>query len=512
MLKSNHCGELHPSHIKQEVSLSGWVHRHRDHGGLIFIDLRDHSGLVQIVFNPKENASAYSIADTIRNEYVIQVKGVVHQRPQGTENDQIPTGQIEVHASAIKLLNTSKTPPFYINDESEVEELLRLKYRYLDLRRERIHHNLVVRYQVIKFIRDFLHERNFTEIETPILTKPTPEGARDYLVPSRIHAGHFYALPQSPQQLKQMLMVAGFERYFQIARCLRDEDLRSDRQPEHTQLDLEMSFISSETDIIDLATELYYSLVSNLFPDKQVPYPFPHLTYAESLRRFGTDKPDMRYGLELINFTDVVAESELTVLNSVLANNGVARGLCLPSGSDLSRKQIDNLTQLVQDHGGKGMLSFAILGEGSLSKLTISEVRSPVKKHFTIGQLQALAERAKAKRGDMILLVAGTEKIVNTSLDSLRRELADQMDLADPNVYSFAFITEYPLFEWSTNEKRWTSSHHPFTAPYEEDLPLFESAPETVRSRSYDLVCNGWELLSGSVRIHQREVQEKIFA
>ena len=364
VLKSHRCGLLRASDIGQEVSLAGWVHRRRDHGGLIFIDLRDHDGIVQVVFNPEKAADAYAVADTVRNEYVLQVRGSVAARPKGTENQQLPSGEIEMRAGAAQVLNPAKTPPFYINEETEVEELLRLRYRYLDLRREGIHQALVLRQRVVKFIRDFLSDRGFTEIETPLLTKPTPEGARDYLVPSRIHAGHFYALPQSPQQLKQLLMVAGFERYFQIARCLRDEDLRADRQPEHTQLDLEMSFISDEEDILRLTEELYHQLVKSVFPQLEVSHPFPRIAYAESIRRFGTDKPDLRYGMELRDFTDILADTELTVLRSALANGGCARGLCVSGGAEFSRKQINELTQHAQAYGGKGLLSFALLGEG----------------------------------------------------------------------------------------------------------------------------------------------------
>lgn len=512
MLKSHRCGELRPNHVGQEVSLAGWVHRRRDHGGLIFIDLRDHNGLAQIVFSSKWNAEAYAVADSVRNEYVVRISGIVQKRPKGTENDELPTGAVEVHAETAELLNGAKTPPFYVNEETDVEELLRLRYRYLDLRRERLHGNLVLRDRVVRFIRKFLHDRDFTEIETPILTKPTPEGARDYLVPSRIHAGQFYALPQSPQQWKQILMVAGFERYFQVAHCLRDEDLRADRQPEHTQLDLEMSFISGEDDIITLAEELYYSLVTGLFPEYRVAYPFPRLTYAESMRRFGTDKPDLRYGLELIDFTDLVAESRLAVLSSPLASGGVARGLRVPGGAEFSRKQIDDLTRFVQSHGAKGLLSFVLLGQGPVSALTAEEVRSPVGKYFSSEELRAIGMRAGAERGDLILLLADKDQHVNAALDPLRRELADRMMLTNPSERAFAFVTEYPLFERMAGEEQWTSSHHPFTAPYEQDISLFNDNPGAVRSRSYDLVCNGWELLSGSVRIHSREMQEKVFA
>jgi aspartyl-tRNA synthetase len=513
MLKSHSCGELRASNEGETVSLAGWVHRRRDHGGLIFIDLRDHDGLVQTVFNPKENAEAYAVADSCRGEYVLQVKGNVARRPKGTENAALPTGEIEVRVSEAQILNPAKTPPFYITEETEVEELLRLKYRYLDLRRETMHQNIMTRHRVVKFIRDFLSEHGFTEIETPLLTAPTPEGARDYLVPSRVHAGHFYALPQSPQQFKQLLMVAGFERYFQIARCLRDEDLRADRQPEHTQLDLEMSFVSDEEDIFALTEELYYTLAQTLFPDRPVQqHPFPRMTYEESVRRFGSDKPDVRYGLELTDFSDALRDTEFAVFQQVLSTGGQVRGLCVAKGAEFSRKQTDDLTTFVQQFGAKGLVSIAFLGEGSIETLTEEDIRSPVAKYFTVEQAREMARAAEAKRGDMLLLVADKPSVANRALDGLRRELADRLQLYDPNVLAFVFLKDVPLFEWSDTENRWVSMHHPFTSPREEDLPLIDTDPGRVRSRAYDLVCNGWELFSGSIRIHRRELQEKVFA
>src|SRR6266540_2850762 len=513
MLKTHSCGELRPSHEGETVALAGWVHRRRDHGGLIFIDLRDHDGLVQTVFNPKEAADAYGVADSCRGEYVLLAKGTVARRPKGTENATLPTGEIEVRVSEARVLNAAKTPPFYITEETEVEELLRLKYRYLDLRRETMHQNIVTRHRVVKYIRDFLSERGFTEIETPLLTAPTPEGARDYLVPSRIHAGRFYALPQSPQQFKQLLMVAGFERYFQIARCLRDEDLRADRQPEHTQLDLEMSFVSDEEDIFGLTEELYYSLAQSLFPHRPIQeHPFPRITYDESVRRFGSDKPDLRYGLELVDFSEALRDTEFAVFRQVLSSGGLVRGLCAPGGAAFSRKQTDDLTTFVQQYGAKGLVSMAFLGEGSIESLAEEEVRSPVAKYFSVEHAREMAGVAGAKRGDMLLLVADKKNVANRALDALRRELADRLELYDPSVLAFAFIREYPLLEWSDTEERWMSVHHPFTSPYLEDLEFIESEPGRVRSHAYDLVCNGWELFSGSIRIHRRDVQERMFS
>jgi aspartyl-tRNA synthetase len=512
MLKTHSCGELRASHEGESVTLAGWVHRRRDHGGLIFIDLRDHDGLTQVVFNPKEAAEAYAVADVSRGEYVLQVEGTVARRPKGTVNPNLPTGEIEVKASAATILNEAKTPPFYVVEETEVDELLRLKYRYIDLRREGMHNNIVMRARVTRFIRDFLTERGFTEIETPILTAPTPEGARDYLVPSRVQPGHFYALPQSPQQMKQLLMVAGFERYFQIAHCLRDEDLRADRQPEHTQLDLEVSFVSDEEDILRLTEELYYQLVRTETPHFTVQaHPFPRMTYEESLRRFGTDKPDLRFGLELVDLTDVLRDSEFTIFRQAVAQGGVVRAICVPDGAAFSRKRTDELTKFVQGYGAKGLVSLALLGEGGLDGLTEDDIRSPVAKYFTVEQAKAMAGLAGANRGDMFLIVADSEDVANKALDGLRREIGRRLELADPGTLAFAFVTQYPQFEWSETEERWVSSHHPFTSPRQEDIPLMDSDPSGVRSHAYDLVCNGWELFSGSIRIHRREVQEKVF-
>ncbi|MFQ5471714.1 MAG: aspartate--tRNA ligase, partial [Dehalococcoidia bacterium] len=474
---------------------------------------RDHDGLVQVVFNPKGAADAHAVADSVRGEYVMQITGTVGKRPEGTENADLPTGEIEVRASEAEVLHAAKTPPFYVVEETDVEELLRLRYRYIDLRRETMHKNIVFRHRVVKYIRAFLSERGFTEIETPLLTAPTPEGARDYLVPSRVHAGRFYALPQSPQQMKQILMVAGFERYFQIARCLRDEDLRADRQPEHTQLDLELSFVSDEEDILGLLEELYYSLARALTPDLKVQqHPFPRMTYEESVRRFGTDKPDLRFGIELVDFTEVLRESEFQVFRRTIEAGGKARGICVPGGEAFSRKQIDDLTKYVQTYGAKGLVSIALMGEGSADSLGDEEFRSPVAKYFTTEQVREMAKLAGAKRGDLLLLVADNPSETNKALDALRREIGRRLELVDADTLAFAFVTQYPQFDWSETEERWVSAHHPFTSPHPDDLGLMDTDPGRVRSRAYDLVCNGWELFSGSIRIHQREVQEKVFS
>jgi aspartyl-tRNA synthetase len=512
MLKDRSCGELRAADEGRTVTLAGWVHRRRDHGGLIFIDLRDHGGLVQIVFNPKEAKDAHAIAEELRSEYVLQVTGSVAHRREGTENPNLPTGDVEVHAEQATILNPSKTPPFYISEDQEIEELLRLRYRYLDLRRERMHQNIVTRHNVIRFIREFLSERGFTEIETPIMTAPTPEGARDYVVPSRVNPGRFYALPQSPQQFKQLLMVAGFERYFQIAHCMRDEDLRADRQPEHVQLDLEMSFVENEEDIFALAEELYSSLVTALFPEFRIQeMPFARMTFAESIRRFGSDKPDLRYGLELVDFAPAVQNTEFKVFRDVLTSGGAIRGLNVPGGASWSRKQTDDLISFVQQYGAKGLVIIQIGGEGDIATLAMEDVKSSVAKFLTIEQLREMASLAGANRGDMLLIVADAPTASNRALDALRRELSSRLGLADENTLAFAFLTDVPLFEWSETEGRWTAAHHPFTSPYVEDIPLMDSDPGAVRSHAYDLVCNGWELFSGSIRIHRREIQLKVF-
>jgi aspartyl-tRNA synthetase len=419
-----------------------------------------------------------------------------------------------------EVLNEAKTPPFPINEQTDVEELLRMRYRYLDLRREKMARNMWVRHRTVAFIRRFFNERQFIEVETPILTNSTPEGSRDYLVPSRMHPGKFYALPQAPQQYKQLLMVAGYERYFQIAHCARDEDVRADRQPEFTQLDFEMSFVEEE-DILSMMEDMFTGLTRAVRPDLRVITPFPRMTYHESMRRFGSDKPDLRYGMELFDVTDLAADSEFAVFRNAAGSGGAVEGICVDGGSDLSRKDIDTLTTFVQGYGAKGLVSIALLGEGALDSLAIEDVRSPVAKYLSLELVRGAAERSGARRGDLLLIVAGEGGLgmteagsahrVKPALDGLRREIAARRKLADPGVMHYAFITEFPLVEWNDDENRWDAQHHLFVAPYEEDLPLFESDPARIRSRAYDTVCNGFELGSGSIRIHQRDVQERVF-
>jgi aspartyl-tRNA synthetase len=506
LLKSHNCGELRKTHVGQKVTLAGWVHRRRDHGGKVFIDLRDREGVVQVVFNPQVSQDAYQVAGSFRSEYVIQVTGEVTTRPEGTENRKLSTGDIEVTAIEATILNPSKTPPFYISEDEDVEESLCLKNRYLYLRRPRMKDNLLLRHRMIKFIRDFLDAKGFVEIETPILIKSTPEGARDYLVPSRINPGKFYALPQSPQQLKQILMVAGFEKYFQIARCFRDEDLRADRQPEFTQLDMEISFIEVK-DILKLMEELFTSLLETVRPDLRLLKPFPHLSYRETIDKYGTDKPDIRFGLELKDISDIAAHTEFQIFRSVLDNNGKVKGICIPGCSHYTRHQLDELINLAKSSGAQGLTTIAFTGEA----ITLDEAKSAAAKYLTPGQLEEIAGRFKAKPGDLLLIVADKPEIVNKSLDELRREMARQLNLADANLLAFTFIVDFPFLERNEAENRWEPMHHPFTAPRWEDLSLLDTEPAKVYGQHYDVVCNGCELGSGSVRIHNRQLQEKIF-
>ncbi len=511
MLKTHNCGDLRAEHVGSEVTLAGWVNRRRDHGGLTFIDLRDRSGQAQVVFNPELALDTKEIAGTLRNEWVIQVKGKVNKRPAGTENAKIPTGAIEVLVSSVKVLNQAKTPPFYINEESPVDDALRLEYRYLDLRRQRMRDNIILRHKIVKHIREVLDARDFLDIETPILFKSTPEGAREYLVPSRVYPGKFFALAQSPQQLKQMLMVAGFEKYYQIARCFRDEDLRGDRQPEFTQLDLEMSFVEQE-DILQLIETLYTSVAKNVTPEFTLASsPFLRLTYEEAMRRYGSDKPDLRYGLELHHIEDIVKQTEFTVFKNAVAAGGIIKAINAPGCAGYSRKQVDELTELAKSKGAKGLVSVQLAGTGSIETLNAEDVRSPVAKYLPLEQVKAIAARAGAKHGDMVLIVAGDAKSTNASLDGVRRELADRLKLADPKTLAYAFVVDTPLLEWSDTDKKFVSTHHPFTSPNLADVPLLDSAPGKVRALAYDLVCNGYEVAGGSIRIHERELQQKMF-
>jgi len=501
-LKEQDCGELRSKHVGEDVLLAGWVNRRRDHGGLVFLDLRDRSGIVQVVANPDVDAQAHETAQDVRNEYVLQVRGVVQERPEGLTNPDLPTGDLEVEALEIEILNPAKTPPFYIYDDQPVDETLRLKYRYLDLRRHRLQQNIILRHRVIKFIRDFLDERGFVEIETPILFKTTPEGARDYLVPSRVHPGEFYALPQSPQQLKQLLMVAGYEKYFQIARCFRDEDQRGDRQPEFTQLDLEMSFVERE-DVMALTEELMIGIVENCTERELLSVPFPRLTYAEAMNRYGTDRPDIRFDMELRDISDLVADSEFGIFSKTVAGGGVVKGICVPGCGTYSRSQLDELVDLARGEGAKGLAWLGLTPDG--------EVRSTFAKFMTEDEIADIVERMAAELGDLLLFVADEAEVANPVLGALRLELGHRLEMAEGDELAFCWVVDFPLFEWDEENERWDPSHHLFTAPMAQDVPLLDTDPGSARGQQYDLVCNGVETGGGSIRIHQREIQEKVF-
>ncbi len=510
MSKIYSCGTLRVENVEEEVTLRGWADRRRDYGDLIFIDLRDRSGITQVVFDPHNSPEALAIAEKVRSEFVLKITGKVRKRLEGKDNPKLATGQIEVAATEIEVLNPAKPLPFEINDRVEVDEMIRLKYRYLDLRRPRMQKNMILRHRVVKFMRDYLDERDFIEVETPIMIKSTPEGARDYLVPSRVHPGEFYALPQSPQQLKQLLMVAGIEKYFQIARCFRDEDLRADRQPEFTQLDLEMSFVEQE-DILQLIEGMLIELVEKVATDKKTrEKPFPRLTYAESMAKYGNDKPDLRFGMPLVDIGDLVKDSEFKVFSGAIAAGGQVKGLSLPGCAGYTRRELDGLVEFVKQFGAKGMAWLA-LDKDESGQLTS---KSPSAKFFTSEQLQAIAARFEpaAGAGDLLVFVADQPNVIAASLSRLRNEMGRRLNLIDPNEVAFCWVVDFPLLEWSEDEKRWDAVHHPFTAPKPEDIHLLDSDPGAARANAYDIVCNGYEIGGGSIRIHQRDVQTKLFS
>jgi len=498
--RTHTAGELRADDAGRQVRLAGWVNRRRDHGGLIFIDLRDRWGITQVVFDP-EHGEAFEAAERLRPEWSISVSGTVRRRPEGNENPELPTGEIEVEATSLEILNTSETPPFEIDRERPVDELLRLRYRYLDLRHERMKENIIFRHRVVKYIRDYLSERDFVEIETPLLTASTPEGARDYLVPSRLYPGEFYALPQSPQQFKQLLMVAGFERYFQIARALRDEDQRGDRQPEHTQLDLEMSY-TTQDEVLELIEELYTGIVEELTDKRLASKPFPRLTYAEAMRRFGTDKPDVRFGLELADVSEVARTSEFKVFRGAVESGGSVRGISVPGLGDLTRREMDELTAVASEGGARGLAHFRVTRDG---------LSGPIAKFFSGEEQRILREKLGAGEGDWLFFVADRDPVVFESLSRLRLHLRDRLGLVDKDELAFCWITDFPLFEYNEEEKRIEPMHHMFTMPREEDIPLLESDPLKVTGQLYDLVANGVELASGSIRIHRPDLQQKVF-
>jgi aspartyl-tRNA synthetase len=504
MLKTHNCGELRAENAGQQVTLAGWVHRWRDQGGLVFLDLRDRWGITQVAINQQTSPEAHAVAEEARNEWVLQVTGTVVERPAGMQNPDLATGAIEVEATNVVVLNKAKTPPFYINKEENVDEALRMKYRYLDLRRPAMQRNIVLRHNVIRFIRNYLSERGFVEVETPILFKTTPEGARDYLGPSRVHPGKFYALPQSPQQLKQLLMVAGYERYFQIARCFRDEDQRGDRQPEFTQLDMEMSFITRD-DIMGLIEDLMTRIVEEVTDRELVTKPFPRMTHHDALLHYGTDKPDLRYGMGIVDLTDIAGQAEFRVFAEAAQEGKAIRAICVPDCAAYSRKQLGELEEIAKGAGAKGLAWMAV------EQTEGSPVRSPIAKFFKGEQLQAIVDRMGAKTGDLILFAADKHSVVCGVLDALRREMGNRLGFTDPKKIAFCWVIDFPMFEWNADETRWDPSHHLFTAPMWEDLPLLDTDPGKARGQQYDLACNGYEVAGGSIRIHIREVQEKIF-
>ena len=500
--RSHHCGLLTAAEAGQQVTLSGWVAKRRDHGGLIFIDLRDRSGIVQIVIDTETAGDSFKVAEDMRNEFVVSITGCVRLRTEDTINRNIPTGEIEIEASSLEILNTAKTPPFYIQDGVDVDENVRLRYRYLDLRRPEMQKNLILRHKVTKLMRDFLDNRSFIEIETPMLTKSTPEGARDYLVPSRVNPGKFYALPQSPQIFKQLLMVSGMERYFQIARCFRDEDLRADRQPEFTQLDMEMSFVESE-DVM----EMMEGLISYIFKgalDRDLEVPFKRLTWDEAMDRYGSDKPDLRFDMELVDMSEAVKGSDFKVFNAVLEDAGQVKAINVKGYGNIARRELDGLVEFVSIYGAKGLAWVMVNEDGS--------IKSPIAKFFSEEQMKAILSTGAAVPGDLLLFVADKKAVVAQALGALRLEMAKRLGLIDEDKLAFAWVVDFPMFEYDDEEKRFVAMHHPFTSPRDEDLQYLESDPGRVYAKAYDMVLNGTEIGGGSIRIHRRDVQKEVFA
>ncbi len=498
--RDRYCGSISAADIGSEVVLMGWAMRRRDHGGLIFIDVRDREGIAQVVFDPERNPAAHRKAEGIRNEFVLAVRGKVAPRPEGTVNPSLKTGEVEVLVDECKILNRAKALPFTLDEHVEVAENIRLKHRYLDLRRPSLQRNLLLRSEVGRITREYLASSGFVEIETPYLTKSTPEGARDFLVPSRITQGQFYALPQSPQLFKQILMVSGFDRYYQIVRCFRDEDLRADRQPEFTQIDCELSFVDRE-EVITIMEGLM-ARIFDATKEVKIQLPLPRMTYDEAIRRFGVDNPDVRFGLELVELSGLVATSGFKVFADVVAGGGIVKGINAKGCAGLSRKEIDELTEFVKVYGAKGL---------AYVKMTADGWQSPIAKFFTPEEIAAIDAAFAAEEGDLLLFVADKPKVVNDSLGRLRNRLARLLDLVDDDVYRFVWITDFPLLEWDGDEQRWVAVHHPFTAPMNEDLEHLESDPGRCRAQAYDLVLNGNEIGGGSIRIHQEAVQSQMF-
>src|SRR5713101_7628361 len=501
--RTHTCGELNINAVGQQVTLAVWVNRRRDHGGLVFLDIRDRYGITQVICDPERSSEAHRIASELRSEYVVQVTGTVVPRLAGTENPNLSTGAIEVAADSIVMLNPSRTTPFPISDNIQVDESLRLKYRYLDLRRPSMREKMVLRHRVVKAIRDYLDEREFLEIETPILMKSTPEGARDYLVPSRLYPGEFYALPQSPQQLKQLLMVAGMDRYFQIARCFRDEDQRSDRQPEFTQLDLEMSFVAEE-DVMVLIEGLLIYLIEKT-PKKRIKQrPFPRLTYAHVMDRYGTDHPDLRFDLPLVEISDLASEGSFGVFQNALAANGMVKGIRVPGAGGYSRKEIEELTEFARMLGAKGLVSLSIS--------PANEVKSPLTKFMSPDEVRAIIDRLQGEPGDLLLFVADSAKVCNDVLFRLRVRLGERLNLVDPGEMAFCWVVDFPLLHYDEEGQRYEAEHNPFSGMDEAHIDRLDSAPLHIREKQYDIICNGYEIGGGSVRINVAEIQHKVFA
>ncbi|MDM5339226.1 aspartate--tRNA ligase [Fictibacillus enclensis] len=499
--RTHQCGILNEQHVGEEVILNGWVQKRRDLGGLIFIDLRDRSGQVQLVFSPEVSKAALDIAEKVRSEFVLSVKGTIVSRSEGTVNENVPTGKIEVLGKELQIINSAKTPPFSISEDNDINEDVRLKYRYLDLRRPAMQDTMKLRYRITKTIRDFLDAQEFMEIETPMLTKSTPEGARDYLVPSRVHPGHFYALPQSPQLFKQLLMVSGFERYFQVVRCFRDEDLRADRQPEFTQIDIETSFLGQEK-LMAMMEELMVQLAQEV-RSFSVQTPLPRLTYAEAMDRYGSDKPDTRFGMELLNVSELVKSCGFKVFASTVEGGGEVKALNVKGqAANYSRKDIDVLTDFVKRYGAKGL---------AWLKLEENELKGPIAKFFNEEEQQGLIQALEGEAGDLFLFVADSKQVVADSLGALRLKLGKDLNLIDESQLNFLWVVDFPLVEFDEDADRYVALHHPFTMPKDEDLELLESNPGEVRAKAYDLVLNGYELGGGSQRIYQRDIQEKMF-
>ncbi|WGG48041.1 aspartate--tRNA ligase [Rossellomorea sp. DA94] len=499
--RTAYCGDITETYIGEKITIKGWVQKRRDLGGLIFIDLRDREGIVQVVFNPDLSENALSLAEKIRNEYVLRVTGTVVARGEGTVNPNLKTGKVEIHAEEVQIINEAKTPPFMIDDQMEVSEDVRLKYRYVDLRRPAMMETFKMRHNVTTSFRNFLNDNGFLDVETPILTKSTPEGARDYLVPSRVHKGEFYALPQSPQIFKQLLMVSGFDRYYQIARCFRDEDLRADRQPEFTQIDMEMSFMDKEQ-IISLVEDMMKKLMNDV-KGINVTLPIPRMTYDDAMSRYGSDKPDTRFAMELIDVSEIVKDSGFKVFAGAVANGGQVKLINVKGGaSQYSRKDIDGLTEFVSRYGAKGLAWLKVEEEG---------LKGPISKFVSDDDASAISTSANAEAGDLLLFVADKKSVVADALGALRLKLGKDLKLIDETVFNFLWVTDWPLLEFDEGENRYYAAHHPFTMPVKEDLELFDTDPASVRAEAYDLVLNGYELGGGSLRIYERDIQEKMF-